>query len=88
MVSGIFKVVMAILAAVPAMEKILEHPAIARLLGALVGLVTRTEAEKAVIKVRKGIKVRKETTRQISKAIKDAKRSRTRQLENIINRPS
>ena len=79
------KILLGLIVAIPAIEKILNNPAVAKLLVALVGLFVKSEAEKAVDKIKKSAKVHKETKRKMKVAIREAKESRTKKIEDIWN---
>ena len=78
--------VAAFLAFVPALAKIIDNPAVTKLLNAIVGLFVKTEGEKAVADFKDGIKRRKEVRGKMKEAIRNAKKSYTKDLEDIANR--
>jgi hypothetical protein len=78
--------VAAILAVIPAIAKILDNPVIAKVMEAIVGLFVKTEAEKAVGKFKDGVKLRKEARKDMKVAIRNAKKSYTKDIEDIANR--
>jgi hypothetical protein len=78
--------VAAILAVIPAIAKILDNPVVGKVLEAIIGLFIKTDAEKAVDKFKDGIKDRKEARKNMKVAIRDAKKSYTKSVEDIINR--
>lgn len=71
------KVITAILAAIPAIESVLS------LIDKWFG---KSPAEKVVSKYRDAVKVRKEETDKIAKAVKEMKRGRHKAVQKILDR--
>jgi len=76
----------AFLAFFPAISKILENEAVSMALTAFVKLFVKSEAEKTIGRLRENIDERKVIRVKLRKAIKNAKKSKTQELENLRNR--
>ena len=76
----------ALLAFFPAISKILDNKAVSMALTAFVGLFVKSEAEKTIGRLKDNIDERKVIRVKLRKAIKNAKKSKTQELENLRNR--